>query len=383
MTEAINSLKFFKIHTFLWKFLGAAHKQTKKSKWRMPYLAFTISMNILVTFGYPFHLGMSVFRNNNMTDDIKNLTTFVTCGACSIKFAFYIFNYDKVAKMEKLLKLLDARVTSEKEHIIYKSLGKQLVMILLTFVCIYTPVAIFAEAAFLTQEERGLIYPAWFPLDWHNSTCNYYIANVYQIAGVSYQIQQNYVSDCYPAVMLCLISGNIRMLGIRFEHLGKDENISMDAHEKELEACITDHKYLLELFKTIESFMSMPMLVQFTVTAVNVCISIAALLFFVTEPMAKTYFFFYGLAMPLQIFPTCYFGMDAEYRFDQIHYAAFSCNWITQRRSFKQKLMIFVEGSLRKSTAMAGGMLRVHMDTFFSTLKFAYSLFTVILGMGN
>ncbi|XP_030387107.1 odorant receptor 59a [Scaptodrosophila lebanonensis] len=378
MSESINSLNFFRSHSFLWKFLGASHKQTK---WRIPYLAFTIPLNILFTLGYPFHLGMAVFRNGNMLDDINNFTTFVTCGACSIKFAFYIFNYDKVAKMEKLLQLLDTRVTGEKEHEIYNRVKTQLRMILVIFVSIYGPIALLAELTFLTQEERGLIYPAWFPFDWRNSTRNYYIANMYQIVGVSYQLQQNYLNDCYPAVMLCLITAHIRMLSIRIEHLGTDKKISEDASEQELEACITDHKNLLELFKSIESFMSLPMFVQFTVTALNVCISIAALLFFVTEPMAVTYFFFYMLAMPLQIFPSCYFGTETEYWFDQLHYGAFSCNWITQRRSFKKKMMLFVEGTLRKKTAKAGGMLRIHVDTFFSTLRFAYSLFTIILRM--
>jgi len=47
------------------------------------------------------------------------------------------------------------------------------------------------------------------------------------------------------------------------------------------------------------------MLIQFTVTALNVCIGLAALVFFVSEPMARMYFIFYSLAMPLQIFPSC------------------------------------------------------------------------------
>lgn len=127
--------------------------------------------------------------------------------------------------------------------------------------------------------------------------------------------------------------------------------------------------------------MSLPMLIQFAVTALNVCIAIAGLLFFVTEPMARMYFLFYALAMPLQTFPSCYYGTDNEFWFGKLHYAAFSWNWITQDRSFKKKLMFFVERSLKRNTAVAGGMMRIHVDTFFSTLKFAYSLFTVLLRM--
>lgn len=127
--------------------------------------------------------------------------------------------------------------------------------------------------------------------------------------------------------------------------------------------------------------MSLPMLIQFAVTALNVCIALAGLLFFVTEPMARMYFLFYALAMPLQTFPSCYYGTDNEFWFGKLHYAAFSCNWITQDRGFKKKLIFFVERSLKRNTAIAGGMMRIHVDTFFSTLKFAYSLFTVLLRM--
>lgn len=135
------------------------------------------------------------------------------------------------------------------------------------------------------------------------------------------------------------------------------------------------------LFETLQSFISLPMLIQIAVSALNLCLSIASLLFFVTEPWARMYFFFYTLAMPLQIFPTCYYGTIIELWFGKLHYAAFSCNWLPKERSFKQKLMLFVERSLKRNTAMAGGMLRIHVDTFFSALKFAYSLFTIILRM--
>jgi len=127
--------------------------------------------------------------------------------------------------------------------------------------------------------------------------------------------------------------------------------------------------------------MSLPILIQIGVSALNFCVSIAGALFFVTEPMSRTYLVFYAIAMPLQIFPTCYYGTDIEIWFGQLPYAAFRCNWIKQSRSFKKKLMLFVECSLKQKTAMAGGMLRIHVDTFFSTLKFAYSLFTIILRM--
>ncbi|KAH8413671.1 hypothetical protein KR222_003187, partial [Zaprionus bogoriensis] len=376
-TMTIDSLSFFRSHWTVWRILGLTHRQTS---WQRLYLLYSLCLNVIVTIGYPLHLGLSVFQNDNLSDDIKNLTTFATCLACSLKFTIYAYNFHKVDKMEQLLRLLDAQVQGPAERAIYRQLRKQLRNILYVFIGIYLPVGLFAELSFIFQDERRLMYPAWFPFDWRLTAQNYYIAHVYQIGGVSCQLMQNYVNDCYPAVMLCLISAHIKMLYKRFEQIGQDA--VQGTHTKvELESCITDHKRLLELFQTMESFMSLPMLIQLTVSAMNVCVSIAGLLFFVTEPLGRTYFLFYAMAMPLQIFPSCYYGTDNEFWFGRLHYAAFSCNWLAQSRSFKKELMLFVERSLKQNTPMAGGMLRIHLDTFFSTLKFAYSLFTIILRM--
>ncbi|XP_017040552.1 odorant receptor 59a [Drosophila ficusphila] len=377
MTEvSVDSLEFFKSHWTAWRVLGVAHFRIES--WRNLYITYSILMNVFVTLGYPFHLGMSLFQNRTLTEDILNLTTFATCTACSVKCLLYAYNIRDVVEMERLLRLLDERVVGPEQRGIYGQVRVQLRNVLYIFIGIYMPCALFAELSFLFKEERGLMYPAWFPFDWLHSTRNYYIANLYQIGGITFQLLQNYVSDCFPAVVLCLVSSHIKMLYNRFEQVGLDPN--KDA-EKQLEDCITDHKHLLELFRRIEGFISLPMFIQFTVTALNVCIGIAALVFFVTEPMARMYFIFYSLAMPLQIFPSCYFGTDNEYWFGRLHYAAFSCNWPTQSKSFKRKMMLFVEQSLKKSTAVAGGMMRIHLDTFFSTLKGAYSLFTIIIRM--
>ncbi|KAH8402172.1 hypothetical protein KR009_010350, partial [Drosophila setifemur] len=374
--DTVNSLVFFRSHWTVWMVLGVAHHRIRS--WRNLYMAYSILLNILVTLCYPFHLGMSLFRNRTLTEDILNLTTFATCTACSVKCLLYGYNIQKVLQMERLLNLLDERVDSVEQRAIYGQVKVQLRNVLYIFIGIYLPCALFAELSFIFKEERGLMYPAWFPFDWLNSTRNYYIANVYQIVGISYQLLQNYVSDCFPAVALCLVSAHAKMLYKRFEDVGRDPTKDP---EKELEACITDHKHLLELFQTAEAFMSLPMIVQFSTTAITSCMGIAILFFFSSEPMARAYLFFYSVASILQIFPCCFFGTASEYWFGRLHYAAFSCNWIMQNRSFKRKQMLFVERSFKNSIAMAGGMLPISVSTFFSTLKFAYSLFMIILQM--
>jgi len=242
MDTHINSLSYFRSHWTVWKILGIAYKEIH---WRKLYLFYSLVLFLFITIGYPLHLGMSVFQNDNLPDDLKNLTIFATCLACSLKFIIYAYNFDKVQEMEQLLRQLDSRVSGKEETYIYNQLKTQLRNILFIFISIYLPIGVFAEMSFIFQDKRGLMYPAWFPFDWRNSTRNYYIANIYQIVGVSYQILQNYVNDCYPAVMLCIISAHTKMLYKRFERIGIKDTGDCEV-QKELEACITDHKRLLE-----------------------------------------------------------------------------------------------------------------------------------------
>ncbi|XP_033149218.1 odorant receptor 59a-like [Drosophila busckii] len=358
MSHVVNSLSFISSHWLAWKVVGSAHAEPSNGF----YVLYAIIFHLVVSVSFPLHLGATLFNNNNITDDMKNLTLFVVTLSCSLKGAFYGYNLQKVRHMEQLLRLLDSRVDSAQRSIC-DQLRKKLGFIIYGFMGICVCVTISAEMSFFFQKQRKLLYPAWFPFDWHNSSRNYYLAHAYQIVGVSLQVLQNYASDCFPAVMLCIISAQTQMLYNRIENIGMAQESAQDS-EVDLEACITDHKHLLE---------------QFVASALNICISIASVVFYVTEPLTRAYFFFYALAMPLQIFPTCYYSTDLELSMGKLNYAAFSCNWLSQRRSFKRKQMLFVERSLKQKSAKAGGMLLIHLNTFMGTLKFAYSLFTIIL----
>jgi len=221
--------------------------------WKKLYIAYNIVFHLLITIGYPVHLGLALFRNGNLTDDIRNLTFFTTYAACSVKFIIYAYNFDKVRRMKELLKLLDSRVNSPSDMDIYNQLKAQLKIILYAFIGICLICATMAELAFILQDERVLLYPAWLPFDWRNSSRNFYIANVYQIVGSCYQLLQNYVNDCFPVVMLCIISAHSKMLYLRIEQIGVMELEDAET-QTELEACITDHKRLLKWVESNSKF---------------------------------------------------------------------------------------------------------------------------------
>lgn len=108
---------------------------------------------------------------------------------------------------------------------------------------------------------------------------------------------------------------------------------------------------------------------------------IVYLIFYVDGIFAYIYYTVFLFAMPLEVFPLCYYGTYMQLEFEQLTYAIFSCNWMEQTVAFKKNLLIFAEQSLRKQVVVASGMFAVNLDTFFATLKGAYSLFALVVQM--
>ena len=89
----------------------------------------------------------------------------------------------------------------------------------------------------------------------------------------------------------------------------------------------------------------------------------------------------YITAMCVEIFPCCYYGTILLWELEQLPYALFRCNWITQSPTFRKNLMIFTQSSLREIHVLAGGIIGVNLKSFFGMCKMAYSLFMVVLHM--
>ncbi|XP_014097365.1 odorant receptor 59a-like [Bactrocera oleae] len=375
MSQPVNSNAFFKIHWLGFRICGG---DLSVNKYRLVYLAYALMVTALVTFCYPLHLALALFRNGSVAGNIKNLAVCVTCIACSLKFLIYTRKLGIMREIEQTFSELDSRVSSEVERKYFAWMRISVRNVVSVFLCAYAAVGVTAELAFLLSKERSLLYPAWFPLDWRASTRNFYVANVYQFVGISYQIFQNFINDTFPPITCCLLSGHIKLLGIRVSRIGYD-CVRLQDNERELVRCIKDQKNLYKLFDLLQEVMSWPMFIQFTVTAFNICVAMVVMLFYVDTPFERLYYLIYFISMPLQIFPICYYGSSLQLLFGQLQYEVFRCNWTDQTRRFKKQMMLFTERALKTTTGLAGGMIKIHLDTFFATVKGAYSLFAVIM----
>ena len=103
------------------------------------------------------------------------------------------------------------------------------------------------------------------------------------------------------------------------------------------------------------------------------------MLFFVHDAFTMIYYAIYFFAMPMEIFPSCYYGTKMCMELGELTRALFDCNWQTQNMEFRQNLRIFVEQTLRPIHIEAGGMVRVNMSAFLASCKLAYSLYSVVM----
>ncbi|XP_011188666.1 odorant receptor 59a-like [Zeugodacus cucurbitae] len=371
---AVDTRSFFKLHWTCFRVLGINAPSSNTY--------YSVLLQVLVTLCYPFHLALALFSSPDASINIQNLTVCVTCVACSMKFVFYATRLSRIRELESIIAALDARARSLCERRYFVQLRKELRRITICFLCIYTVVGVTAELMFIFHNERNLLYPAWFPFDWRASNLKFYAAHSYQIVGISYQLLQNFVNDCFPTMALALLSAHIKLLGIRVSQIGH-ETASLGANEAELLHCIKDQEQLYNVLNIIQNIISLPMFLQFTVTAINLCLGMAALLYFVDAPFDRLYYLAYLLALPLQIFPICYYGTTFQLLFDKLHVEMFASNWVEQTHKFRKHMILFCERSLMSQTAMAGGIVRIHLDTFISTCKAAYSLLAVIMKMNE
>nr|QKN21034.1 odorant receptor [Bactrocera correcta] len=369
---AVDTRSFFNLHWTCFKVLGIDASNSS-----VYYFVYTVLLLVFVTFCYPLHLALGLFNSTDASTTIQNLSVTVVCSVCSAKFVIYITRMSRIRELESIIAALDARAQTPSERRYFVDLRKEVRQITLGFTFIYVFVGVSAELRFLFRSERTLLYPGWIPFDWRTSDLRFNAVHFYQIVGVSYLLLQNFVNDCLPTLALALLSAHIKLLGIRVSQIGYATK-SLEANEEELLSCIKDQEQLYDMLNLIQNIISLPMFLQFTVTAINICLPVAALLFYVDSPFDRLYYLVYMVAVPLEIFPICYYGTIFQLLFEKLHVEMFCSNWVEQTHKFRKHMVLFCERSLKSETVVAGGIVRIHLDTFVSTCKAAYSLLAVI-----
>ncbi|XP_037941303.1 odorant receptor 33b-like [Teleopsis dalmanni] len=374
MLEAVDSVVLYDRFWMCWKLVGIATDQNK-------YICglYDLCLNIFVTIFYPLHLTIGLFMEPTLGDVFKNLAINVTCIVCSLKHLLFRYKLKKIRAVQSILHELDRRVVAAEERKYFSEVPKASALLVVNaFFTAYIFSNITAIAATLLASEPRLMYPAWLPFDWSSNTFTYWAALLYQFVGITIQIIQNLANDIYAPMSLCIFAGHVHMLGMRLSKLGHNPILKQDDVNKQLLQCIEDHKLLLKIFYLLQDTLSLAQLAQFISSGLNICIVLVYLLFFADNIFSYIYYSVYFVSMTIEIFPCCYYGSILQEEFANLPYAVFKSNWLESQRNYRRHMIIFTVLAQKQVTPLAGGIIAIHLNAFFTTCKMAYSLFAVL-----
>ncbi|XP_036329676.1 odorant receptor 33b-like [Rhagoletis pomonella] len=335
----------------------------------------------IATFAFPVHLLLGAAfaeRNENI---FINLAIGISAIACTLKHFLLRPQLTEILFVNDILQQLDERVENVEDIRYYVThIRRRSIFMMRFFTMVYFSVGIMAVLSALWSGK--ILYPAYVIIDWHSSTGKYLLVMLFQVYGLTMQIIQSVTNDAYGPMVLCLLSGHVHLLARRIARIGHDiDGDTVEDTYRALVLCIGDYKLLMSTTKQVERIISSTYVVQFSAVGINVVWGLIYLLFFADNLLAYGYYIFHILAIMIEIFPCCFYGRLVQAEFHALSYAIFRCNWLTQPLEFRRNLMTFVELSLYEVTVLAGGVMRIHLDSFFKTCKMAYSLFTVIQSM--
>ncbi|XP_037958878.1 odorant receptor 33b-like [Teleopsis dalmanni] len=371
------SIAIFKRFDIYWQLLGY---KTKYNAYLM-YIYQTI-ITIAVTIGFPLHLNIGLLLARNQEEFFNNMALNVASIACTIKIITYTMHINEMEELTELYAKLDARLQKNDESTYFQYKVKRFSHFMVTmFSTSYFSSGIVLLISLALGGKRRLLCPAWLPIDWETSSFSYICAIIYQYIGLCMQTVQNVINDAYSPVAYCTLAGHVHILAMRISKIGYNAKMADGINATELHECFEDYSRIMCIHRRLERIVSIPLLVQFLANALNICAALVYLLFFADNIIGYIYYIMFLFSIIVELFPVCYYGSLMEDELRNLPYALFTCKWFTQTNVFRRSIIVFTQISLRNVPAFAGGLFRIHLDSFFATCKMAYSFFTLVMSI--
>lgn len=249
---SLNSNVAFRNHWKVWHWTGIKAPQGVNLKL---YHIYAVVINVVVTLLFPLTLIIEVFFAQNLQQLCENLTITISDSQSNLKFVNVFFVRHELERIKCILSNLDARVRSQKELGILKSAISTAQTSFIVFFRLYTFGTTFSVLRIVLAEERSLLYPAWFGVNWKNSATMYAWVISYQLFGLIVQAMQNVANDSYPPAYLVILTGHMRALEERVKAVGKlpdgrqKLNLTPQEQQKclhEFNECIKDYLNILK-----------------------------------------------------------------------------------------------------------------------------------------
>ncbi|XP_058988261.1 odorant receptor 2a-like [Musca domestica] len=379
----------FEYHWKVWRWTGIKPPQDMNPQL---YRLYAIVLNFLATVLFPLSLIANVFFTQNLQQLCENLTITISDCQSNLKFINVFLVRHQLDRIKSILRRLDRRVQDDKEFAVLKSAIATARSSFLIFFRLYSFGTTLSVVKVALAESRSLLFPAWFGVNWDGNLSTYVVVIVYQFFGLAVQALQNVANDSYPPAYLVILSAHMRALEIRvkavgqFRQEGMQQPLTLSAEEqakclKEFNECIKDYLNILKLHSIIQRIISKACLAQFACSALVQCTVGLHFMYVVDaanyEAQLMSIIFF--VAVTLEAFVICYFGHMMSLQSSNLTYAFYSCGWLAQSPEFKRNLIITLMRTQRTSTIRAGSYIPVDLPTFVVLMKYAYSVFTLLI----
>ncbi|XP_075145235.1 odorant receptor 2a-like [Haematobia irritans] len=354
------------------------------------YKLYAIFINCFVTLLFPLSLIVNVFLAQSLQQLCENLTITLSDSLANVKFINVFLVRHDLDRIKIILRKLDARVQNPEEIRILKSAINTAQKTFLIFLRLFVVGTILSVIKIVLAEERYLLYPAWFGVNWKDSFMWYALVITYQLFALIVQALQNVANDSYPPAYLIILTGHMKALEIRIKSLGNSEDGTpklwlttkeQNDYLEEFNRCIEDYLNIIKLHSTIQRIISKACLAQFICSALIQCIVGLHFLYVVDtasiEATILSVIFF--VAITLEVFVLCYFGQLMSFQSWKLTYAFYSCGWLTQSPAFKRNLIITLLRTQKTLFINAGSFFPVDLPTFVKLMKFSYSAFTLLM----
>ncbi|XP_049308723.1 odorant receptor 59a-like [Bactrocera dorsalis] len=382
----VDSRQFFRTHWRMWLLLGCVREPMR---YQLLYRLYRSVVNALIILFYPGTVLIALYNSGNVNDLLQTLPICAAALACSAKYISYYRRLNLVRQVEQIFNALDEQIVLEEDRAYFAGIhrGTNLILNTLRGICVFL-FAITVMAFADSLENRDLAFAMELPFDWRASTAAYVGAVALELLLLACDLVQSLANDSFPAVALCVLTNHTRLLGARLSrigHTGKDAQ----ANIRELQQCIIDHQRLTKralivfyrLQAIIEEIISMPVFVQYAVTAFQDCFTLITFIFYTNTVSDKVLYLTYLLALQLQIFPLCYYGAACAQSMDTLQREIYASNWIEQDQVYRRLVTILSQRSLKSTTVYAAGLIPIHLSTFVKTLQGAYSFYTFVEGV--
>ncbi|XP_037912171.1 odorant receptor 2a-like [Hermetia illucens] len=347
-------------------------------KYKLLFYIYSILLIFVVHILYLLSLYIDLFLLDNIQDILDNLKVTICCTVCTLKVFNTFARREELHRLRNIIRQLDMSVVNQDEKDYLQSIMKTSSRFFFAFFVFYGSCSVTCEIPLIFAKERYLLYSAWFPFDWENSTTAYVGVHLYQFIGSSVITYEDAVNDSYPGTLLWLLKGHLRALGLRISKIGYDPSRTAEDNYDELIRAVKIYGICMKYFNTCKVVMSKVSLVQLLGTEMVLCDIAISILHVDENPSQLLFLFFYFAAMILQISVFCYCGSALGDEGQILRTALYSCNWPAQDAKFRKVLIFFMEHAQNPWFIYAGGVATVSLSTLVSVLQSAYSFFAVL-----